>query len=203
MNHAAATAGIIRAGSRAIAVAMALALAACATGGGGVEDEAVYRTADGAVLVDTYTVVATVTAIDAARHAVTLTNPEGKSHAYKVAPGFDLGRLAVNQQIGVQLTEEVAYAVRKGGEPAAPSREVMLAAAGDAQRGAAFASDAVEVTVAIVAVDPASRKVTFRQADGTVKTTKVHKGIDLSQVAPGDTVTLGYAEQVIVATAAP
>lgn len=192
-----------RAGNRMLAVALALVLAGCATGGGGVEEAAVYQTADGAVLVDTYTVVATVTGIDAGRHAVTLTDPNGKSHTYKVARDFDLGRLAVNQQIGVQLTEEVAYAVRKGGEPAAPAREVLLAAADSAQAGAVFASDAVEVTVAIVAVDPSSRKVTYRTADGTVKTTKVHKGVDLGQVAPGDTVTLGYAEQVIVATAKP
>ena len=63
MNH-------VSAGRRAAALALvsvvSLGLGACASGPDAVEQEQVYQTSDGVAVVDTVTMVATVTAVDVA-----------------------------------------------------------------------------------------------------------------------------------------
>ena len=177
-------------------------IAGCA-GTEGVEQEQVYQTADGVAVVDTFTTVATVTAIDAAHRKVTMTTPDGKSSIFKAAKGVDLSSFKVGEQIGVQLTDEVALEVRNDGTPASDGATVMLAAATNGQSGAVFEGEAVEVAAKVVAVDTQSRKVTFQFADGTTKTIKAHKKVDLSGLVVGDTVIVQYAEAMVVAVSNP
>jgi hypothetical protein len=59
----------------------------------------------GGAAVDTFTCVATLTAMDPATRKVTLTTPDGKSSTFRADPVVDLGRFAVGDQIAVQVTE--------------------------------------------------------------------------------------------------
>jgi hypothetical protein len=186
----------------ALVAAVAATLSAC-SGVEGVADEQVYQTADGVLVVDTYTVVATVTAVDAAKRTVKLTDPDGKSSTLKASKDVDLGGFTVGETIGVQVSEETALSIRRDGTPAAAAAEVDLAAARGERGTIAFTSAAVEVSGVVLAIDAPHRKVTFRLADGSQKTVKAHKGVDLSGLAVGDTVIVGYAEQVVIAAGNP
>ena len=166
----------------------------------GVEQEQVYQSADGFAVVDTFTYVATVTAIDAAKRKATLTTPDGKSATFTVARNVDLGAFKVGEQIGFQATEAMALVVRKDGPPPGDAAAVELAAATNGKTTGVFEGQAYEVSAKVIAMDPSSRKVTFELADGTTRTMRAHKKVDLSGLAVGDTVIVEYAEALVIAT---
>ena len=186
-----------------LACTAALSLAGCASSGA-VEDEEVIQTPDGAVMVDTITYVATVTAVDAAKRRVTLTTPDGKSATFKADKQVDLSGLKVGEQIGIQATDAVAIELKKDGTPAQNPAAVALSAVGtDGKSGAVFQGEAVEIQATIVAIDPAKRRVTLQLPDGTAKTVKAPKGADLSQVSVGEKIIVDFADSVIIAISNP
>ena len=85
-----------------------LALSGCASGPDAVEQDQVYQTSDGIAVVDTVTMVATVTAVDTATRKVTLASADGKSGTFKAAKGVDVSAFVVGEQIAVQMTDAVA-----------------------------------------------------------------------------------------------
>ena len=189
--------------SLVLASAAALSLAGCASTDA-VEDEQVIQTPDGAVMVDTITYVATVTAVDAAKRKVTLTTPDGRSATFKAAKQIDMSGLKVGQQIGIQATEAVAIELKKDGTPAQNPAAVALTAVGtDGKSGAVFDGEAIEIQATIVAIDPSTRKVTLQLPDGTAKTVKAPKGADLSQVSVGEKIIVDFADSVIIAISNP
>jgi hypothetical protein len=185
--------------SLAMLAAATATLTGCASTGG-VGQEQVYQAADGFAVVDTFTYVATVTAIDAARRKATLTTPDGKSATFKVASNVDLGAFKVGEQIGFQATEAMALVVRKDGPPPGDAAAIELAAATNGRTTGVFEGQAYEVSAKVISMDPTSRKVTFELADGTTSTLKAHNKIDLSGLAVGDTVIVEYAESLVIAT---
>jgi hypothetical protein len=50
----------------------------------------------------------------------------------------------------------------------------------------------------VTAVDADKHKVTFQLADGSTKTVKAGKTVDLSGVQPGDSVTIQVGEGLVV-----
>jgi hypothetical protein len=184
---------------------MAFVAAAVATVTGcastsGVEQEQVYTAANGFAVVDTFTYVATVTGIDTAKRKLTVTTPDGKSATFKASKGVDLAAFKVGEQVGFQATEAMALVVRKDGRAPADSAAIELAAATDGKTTGVFEGEALEVSAKVVALDPASRRVTFQFQDGTTKTMKAHKKVDLSGLSVGDSVIVEYAESLVVAT---
>ncbi len=102
--------------------------------------------------------------------------------------------------MGFQATEATALVVRKDARPPADAAAIELAAATNGKTTGVFEGEASEVSAQVVALDPASRRVTFQFQDGTTKTMKAHKKVDLSGLAVGDSVTVEYAESLIIAT---
>jgi hypothetical protein len=183
------------------APALLAMLEGCAGKTEGVEQQSVVQTSDGVALVDTFTTVATVTAIDAKSRKVTLTTPDGKSSTLKAAQNVDLSQFKVGESIGVQISEETALEIRNGGTPAPGAASTVLGVAGGAGGGAVFNGEAVEVGAKVTVINPKARKVTFQLADGSTKTLKVHKDVDLSGLSIGQTVIVKYAVSVLVAVA--
>jgi hypothetical protein len=185
--------------SLALLPAGMVTLAGCASTEG-VEQEQVYKATDGFAVVDTFTYVATVTAIDAAKRKVTLTTPDGHAATFKAAKGVDLGSFRVGEQIGFQATEAMALVIRKDGPPPADAVAIELAAATNGKTTGVFDGDAYEVSAKVLAIDTSTRRITFQFDDGTTKTMKAHKKVDLSKLAVGDSVIVEYAESLIIAT---
>jgi hypothetical protein len=190
---------LIAIASMALLPAAIFTMAGCASTEG-VEQEQVYKAADGFAVVDTFTYEATVKAIDTAKRKVTVTTPDGKSATFKAAKSVDLGSFKVGEQIGFQATEAMALLVRKDGPPPANAAAIELAAATNGKTTGVFQGEAYEMSAKVVALDTSTRRVTFQFDDGTTKTMKAHKKVDLSKLAVGDTVIVEFAESRIIAT---
>src|SRR5262245_22896895 len=181
----------------ALVPAALLTFTSCSTALKGTEQTSVLETPDGAMIVDTYTIIAKVTAINATKGTVTLS--EGKrSHTYKVGSDVNLGRLHIGDSVTATLTEEVAIALRKPGTPPSAGEGAAVALARNGATRAEFMADTVQMTATITALDAKARKVTLKFEDGTSKTLRVGKNADLNAVNVGDAVTLQAAEAVAI-----
>ena len=167
----------------------------------GVEQEAVYQTPNGVAIVDVFTTIATVSAVDATKRKVTMTLQNGRSSTYAAAKGVDLARFRVGEQIGVQLMDEMALSIKTNGGPARDAVATSFAAAAHAGSGAVFEGESMEASAKVTGVDAKARTVTFQLADGTTKTMKAHGNVDLTGLAVGNTVVVKYAVALVVAIA--
>jgi uncharacterized OB-fold protein len=181
-----------------------LALASCATPKPeGVGETTVVETADGAVIVDTFTTTATVTAIDSAKRKVTLVTPGGSKSTYQAGPEIvNFDQVRVGDQVKATVTEEVAIYIGSGAPPSAMAGAAVALAPVGAKPGGVRV-DTTQVTVKVTAVDAQSRKVTFQLPDGTTKKVKVGKQVDLSAVRPGDNVTVQVSEGLAITVEKP
>jgi translation elongation factor P/translation initiation factor 5A len=168
---------------------------ACSKGMSGDESMSVTQTPSGAIVTETYSTTATVTAIDAAKRKLTLQTPDGKKTTFKADPQMvNFPQIQVGDQVNAVVTEEVAIAVWRGGQapPDAAAGAVALSPVGDKPSGLMVAT--VMMTAQITALDATKRKVTLQFQDGSSKTIKVDKSVNLSQVAVGDNVTMQVTE---------
>jgi hypothetical protein len=187
----------------ALVPAVILALTACATKMEGVEQTSVIETADGAIIVDTFTTTATVTAIDAAKRDVTLVTPGGSKTVYRAGPEVvNFAQIRIGDQVKAVVSEEVAIFIGSGVPPSGMAGTGVALAPVGAKPGGVIV-DTKQVTVKITAVDPGSRKVTFQLPDGTTKTVKAGKQVDLSSVRPGDNVTVQVSEGLAITVERP
>src|SRR5262245_62696612 len=84
----------------------------------GTEESNVIDTADGSIIVDTFTTTATVTGIDADRRELTLAMQNGHRAKYQAGPevvNFD--QIHVGDRVKAVLTEQVAVVLGEGAGP--------------------------------------------------------------------------------------
>jgi hypothetical protein len=169
----------------------------------GTEQTTEIETPDGAIIVDTFTTMATVYSLDDTRREIRLITPDGHRTSYKAGPEVvNFGQLRVGDQVKAVLTEEVAVAIGSGAAPIGTSGTgVALAPVGSKPGGAVV--ETTEVTAKVVAVDPAKHKVTFQLPDGTTKTVKAGKKVDVSAVRVGDDVSVQLGEGLAVTVEKP
>ena len=166
-------------------------LGAMAAGG----DETITReqTPDGGSIASTIRASATVTAVDPAKRTIKLKLADGSQTTVKCGPQVvNFGQIKVNDKVNVAMTEELAISLDRGGEATADGQSagVSLAPVGAKPRGAA--TDTVQVTGKITAIDPATRMVTLTLPDGSSDSVKAGQQIDLSTVKPGDDVIVRH-----------
>lgn len=181
----------------ALALVLALvSLAGCSSGVEGTETESVIETDSGVAVLDTYDVTATVVSIDEVKNKVTFQTPDGKKTTCKVGKDVDLTALKVGDQLSIEVLEEVAVEINKGGDVASVGAAGMAAVAESGKETDVMTVDTVEMTAVVTALDASKRKVTFTLVDGTTKTIKVDKKIDLSTIQVGGSVTVEVTEGV-------
>jgi hypothetical protein len=152
------------------------------------------ETPDGAIIVETTTMTATVTAINSAKRKLTLVSPNGSKSTYKAGPEVvNFGQLQVGDQIKTTVTEEVVVFVGSGAPPSAMNETTVVIAPAGANQGSVRV-DTAQITVKVINVNAEKHKVTFELPDGTTKTVKVGKTVDLSTVRPDDNVTVQVSE---------
>ena len=196
---------IIKPITLALLPAAILALTSCATSSKteGVEQTSVIETADGPIIVDTFTTTATVTAIDTAKRDVTLVTPGGTKSVYRAGPEVvNFAQIRVGDQVKATVTEEVAIFIGSGAPPSGMAATGVALAPVGAKPGGVIV-DTTQVTVKVTAVNANSRKVTFQLPDGTSKTVKVGKQVDLSSVRIGDNVTVQVSEGLAITVERP
>jgi hypothetical protein len=181
-----------------LALLPVLTLASCSHGIKGTETESVVQTAEGTTIVDTYTVDGTVTAIDPAKHTVTLTGPHGGTQVCKAGKGVNFDALKVGDTVKATLTEKVAVQLQKGVAPESAGEGDAVALAARGNTSEVFMGDTRELTAKVTAVDTKSRKVTLQFVDGKSDSFKVGPKIDLNNVKLGDDVVARLTEAVAI-----
>ncbi len=181
-----------------------LVLFSCATPGPpGVEQVAVVQTSDSVIVVDTFTATVTVGAIDTAKRKVTLVDANGRKTTYKAGPevvNFD--QIKTGDQVKVVLTEEAAVYIGRGAPPGASNVTGVALAPVGAKPGGVLV-DTVQMTAKVTDVDTKKRKVTYELPDGSTKTVKVSKQVDLADLTAGDNVTVRVTEGLAISVEKP
>ena len=181
----------------ALALLVALvSLAGCSSGVEGTETQSVIETDTGVAVLETYDVTATVVSIDEVKNKVTFETPDGKKTTCKAGKDVDLTALKVGDQLSIEVLEEVAVEINKGGDVASVGAAGMASVAESGKETDVMTVDTVEMTAVVTALDASKRKVTFTLVDGTTKTVKVDKKVDLSTIQVGDSVTVEVTEGV-------
>ena len=189
---------LLKLAALAMASAAALAIVACSPSVKGTEDVVVVETADGAIIVDTFTTTATVTGINADKRELMLTAPDGRKTTYKAGPDMvNFSQLQVGDQVKAVLTEEVAVAIGTGAATM-PTGGGAVALAPVGAKPAGVMVETANVTAKVTAVDAKKHKVTFQLGDGTTKTVKAGKKVDVSVLNVGDSVTIQVGEGLVV-----
>lgn len=169
----------------------------------GTEEVAAVETADGAIIVDTFTTSATVTAIDATKRKVTLTFPSGSKSTYQAGPNVvNFGQIQIGDQVKATVTEEAAVYLGTGTPPSAAAGAGVALAPVGAKPGGVFV-DTAQLTAKVAGVDTRKHKVTLQLPDGTSKQVKVGKQVNLANVSVGDSVTVQLSEGLALAVVKP
>ena len=187
----------------ALLPAALLTFSACSTTMEGVEKTTVIETADGVIIVDTFTTTATVTGIDSAKRKVTLVSPGGSMSTYKAGPEVvNFTQIQIGDQVKATVTEEVAIFIGNGAPSSATGGVVVAFAPVGAKPGRVVVETA-QITVKVTDVDTTKHKVTFQLPDGTTKKVKVGSKVDLSTLRPGDNVTMQVSEGFAITVEKP
>jgi len=175
---------------------LVLSATACSKGMSGTTSESMVATPGGAVVTETFSTTATIVAIDAPKMKLTLQTPDGKKTTFKASPSMtNFPQLRVGDQVNAVVTEQVAISIWKGNNPPADAAGAMVGITPTgSQNPAGFAVATEMITARITAIDAQTRKVTVAFQDGSSKTYKAQKGVDLSQVQVGDNITIQVTE---------
>lgn len=192
----------LRISPTAIALAvLPFALAtACSKGMQTTQDAmSVTQTPTGAIVAETYSMTATVTAIDASNRKITLQSPDGKKTTFKASPDMvNFPQIQVGDKVNATVTEQVAVAVWKtGAEPADGAVGVAALTPVGAKPGGVGVTT-WEVTATVVSVDASKHKVTLQFVEGKPQTLKVSDDVNLANVVPGESLVAEVTEAVAI-----
>ena len=158
----------------------------------------------GAIVVETFTSAATVSALNTKDRKVTLQFPDGKKTTFKATPDMvNFNQLQVGDQVNAVVTEQAVVWLSKNGGPPSSAAEggAILSPVGSKPGGVAVAT--VAVTATITAIDQAKGKVTLQFDTGKPQTYKLGKGANLSGVSVGDQVDAVVTEGVAISVTKP
>ena len=193
---------LLKAAALACVSAALFTITACSSPNG-TEDSTVIETADGAITADTFTTTATVTGIDAARRELTLATQNGHRAKYKAGPDVvNFDQIQVGDRVKAVLTEEVAVVLGKGAGPIGTSGVGVALAPAGSKPGAVMV-DTSEITAKVTNVDERRHKITVELPDGTTRTVKAGRKIDLSAVQRDEMVTMQVGEGLAVTVEKP
>jgi hypothetical protein len=157
-----------------------------------------------AIIVDTITATATVTAVDHAKRTVTLQNPDGTTSIYKVGKDVvNFDQIKVGDRVRATLVESLAIAIRKPGEPPSAGETQTVALAPKGAKPGGIVVNTAELTAKVQALDTSKRTVTLMGPAGNKRTLKVGPDVDLSKLQVGDDVVVRFTEALALLVEAP
>ena len=144
---------------------------------------------------------ATVTAIDLKTRMVTLKGPEGNENTIHVDKrARNLPQVKVGDVVKVAYVQQVAWQVRKSGDPA-PSpagTEATAVRAEPGEKPGGAVGQRTTFTATIEAIDLAKGTVTLKGPQGNSQTIKARDPANLKKVKVGDLVDITYTELVAI-----
>jgi len=158
----------------------------------------------GGVSVETSQETATVTAVDKATRKVTLVTKDGTKKTVKAGPQVaNFEQIEVGDQVKATVTEQLVVFVRKPGEPAGDGAAAVVALAPIGDKPGAVLASTEEITAKVKSIDLKNRKGTLLFPDGTTKTYKARKDVDLTKYSVGDEVVINMTETVAISVEKP
>lgn len=190
--------------SAILSLAAAVVLASCTstTTYAPIDDKAhnaVYeKGVPGGTVVETYTLTATVTDIDAPARKVKLMGRDGTKETIKCPPevvNFD--QIRVGDVVKARVTSELTIAMADAATERATSANKTVALAPRGAKPGAIITETQQYTATITEIDLKRRQATLRFPDGSLRTFNVRKDVDLAERKVGEEVVF----QVAMATA--
>lgn len=164
----------------------------------------VIESRNGAMVVDTVTLTATVKAIEASTRKLTLTSANGYSTTVTAGKAvMNFNQLKVGDQVKVKATEAFAVSLRPSGISASVGEGTVVALAPKGAMPGGLIANTREITAKITAIDAKGRQVTLQFVDGSTKQLKVGATVNLKAVKPGEDVTVRVAESVAIVVTRP
>jgi len=157
--------------------------------------------AAGAVEVEAVTSSASVLAINFPNRTLTLVMPDGSKQQYKVSKEVNnFNQINVGDKVSATLVEALAVYLRQSGAPASAgeAETVSLAPQAKGAEPGIVMTDTKEVTAKVQFVDRKNHTVTLKFDDGSRKTVRVNKSVDLAGVKAGDDVTVRLTDALAV-----
>ncbi len=153
---------------------------------------------------ETHTLTAKVTDIDAAKREVTLVNSEGENTTVKCGPDvINFDQIRVGDHLKVTVTDQlVAYLADAGAGPTDGGAGVVVLAPKGAKPGGVVANT-VQVTAKVTAIDLRHHKATLQFPDGTTRTVAVRPDVDLTRRHVGEEVVLRITEMLAISVEKP
>jgi hypothetical protein len=192
--------------SLALLPAALLTLSSCSTEpkGESASFAAIQSGVPGGVMIETYQETATVTGIDKATRKVTLVTKDGKKETVKAGPEVvNFSQIEVGDQVKATVTEQLVVFVRKPGEAPNDGAAVAVALAPQGAKPGALMANTVEVTAKVKSIDVKKQKATLLFPDGTTRTFKVRKDVDLTKQPIGQDVVIRATEAVAISVEKP
>jgi hypothetical protein len=187
-----------------LALVSLLALTSCSSPREGAGLTPIQPGQPGGVMVETYKETATVTGIDKATRKVTVVTSDGTKTTFTAGPEVaNFTQIEIGDQVKATVTEQIVVFVSKPGEsPSAGAAAAVVVAPLGAKPGGLLA-DTVEVVAKVKSLDVKHQKATLLFPDGTSKTFKVRKDVDLTKQTVGDDVVIRITETVALSLEKP
>jgi hypothetical protein len=149
----------------------------------------------GGVIVETRTLTAKVTAIDAAQRKVTLVTSDGKKTTVKCGPDvINFDQIRVGDQLKMTVAEEVVAQLAEPGARYADGGATLVGLAPKGAKPGGIVAETVQVTATVIAIDLKAHKATLQFPDGSTRTVAVRKDVDLTKRQVGEEVVIRITE---------
>jgi hypothetical protein len=158
----------------------------------------------GGVRAETYKETSTVSHIDKATRQLTLVAKDGTGTTVTVGPevaNFD--QIEVGDQVKTTVTVQFVVAMRKPGESSGDVATTSVALTPTGAKPGAQVESTVEITAKVKAIDLKNRKATLLFPDGTSKTFKVRKDVDLTKRSVGEDVLIRATQALAISVEKP
>jgi hypothetical protein len=147
------------------------------------------------------TLTVTITAIDPAKRLITFKGPGGQTETVEATEAVKrFNELKVGDQVTIKYTESLVARIAKPGEMS--SATVGGGRSEGAKPGGAVKGEAT-IVVTLMNVDPSVPSVTFKTAEGDVKTIHVKDKKNMEGFKAGDKVAITYTESLAIDVATP
>lgn len=186
--------------SRLIFAAVTLSLTTACIG----PNVEIYERPDGTIIVESLETKATVTAIDARARTVTLKRRFHKAQIFKADKGIiNFNQIQVGDEVHAVVVEKLAVSLVPGGAPPLVKKGAAIGLAPEGDKPGIVLVATAAMTAEITAIDSHSRQVTLELPDGSIKTVKARKHIDLTQISLGDAVLIQITRAVAIEVVKP
>jgi len=149
----------------------------------------------GGTTVETRTLSAVVTEIDAPNRTVVMLTKDGKKTRVKCGPDvINFDQIRVDDHLIVTMTEQIVVALAGAAEADGEEGVTAVALAPKGAKPGGVIANATKLTATLIAIDLDNYQVTLQFPDGSTKTVTVRDDVDLARQKVGETVVIRITE---------